>query len=156
MGVLAAIVIGLVFLVKNFSEKTSQDMSETKSFYEVAAEDEQRLRAEPEFDDRDEIEVAATEVPESEREVADSAGQFRELTEIEEIEAERLFEVAIKHRSIGRLPGTGYGVMVDTCRQIIDKFPDSVYAYKARRMLGEVPRRFWSRYKITKEEINPQ
>jgi hypothetical protein len=61
--------------------------------------------------------------------------------------------MAITHRKMGRLPGMSYGQMVEYCRQIIEKYPGSEFEYKARRMLGEVPRQQWDRYKITQEEI---
>jgi len=48
-----------------------------------------------------------------------------------------------------------YKLMVDYCRQIIEKWPGSVYAFKARRMLGEIPQRYRKQYNITEEEINP-
>jgi hypothetical protein len=79
---------------------------------------------------------------------------FRPLSEIDNIEAERLLNVAVPGRSIGRLPMTGFKLMVDTCRQIISKWPDSWYAYRAKQMLIDMPERFRERYKITKEELD--
>ena len=80
---------------------------------------------------------------------------FVELSEIDEIEAERLLNVAVPGRSIGRLPMTGYKLMmVDNCRMIISRWPESWYAYRAKQMLADLPRRFWSRYKVTEEEVD--
>lgn len=79
---------------------------------------------------------------------------FKPLSEIDSIEAERLLNVAVPSRSIGRLPITGFKLMVDTCRQIITKWPDSWYAYQAKRMLADMPPRFRPRYKITDEELD--
>ena len=81
--------------------------------------------------------------------------QFKQLTEEEQAGAEQLFEMAITSRKMARLPGMSYGQMVDYCRQIIQKYPGSEFDYKARRMLGEVPRDQWDRYKITEQEVNP-
>jgi len=165
MTILAVIVIGVVVLVKKFAPSGDLLKVETKSFYEVVEEDERRLRAEPKF--RQPAETGpVTETPEAEpaertREtprmqppVELPKPQFRELSEIERIDAERLFNVALQHRKIGRLPGPGYKVMVDCCRQIIAKYPGSVYAFKAKRMLRDIPERYRSRYKITDEEID--
>ncbi len=79
---------------------------------------------------------------------------FQPLSEIDEVEAERLLNVAVPGRSIGRLPMTGFRLMVETCRQIIAKWPDSWYAYQAKRMLADMPPRFRPRYKITDEELD--
>jgi len=77
---------------------------------------------------------------------------FKPLSEIDQIEAERLLNVAVPGRSIGRLPMTGYNLMVPNCRDIIKKWPDSYYAYQAKRLLADLPERFWPRYKVTEEE----
>ncbi len=79
---------------------------------------------------------------------------FSPLSEIDNIEAERLLNVAVPGRSIGRLPETGYMLMVQTCRQIISKWPDSWYAYNAQRMLIDMPTRFRERYRITQQELD--
>jgi hypothetical protein len=44
--------------------------------------------------------------------------------------------------------------MVQTCRQIISKWPDSWYAYRAKQMLIDMPERFRGRYNITQEELD--
>jgi len=111
-----------------------------KTVGDVMREDEQRLRAEPN--------IAPTESGEPQV-------KFRELTEEEQAGAEQLFELAIQHRKMARLPGITYGQMVNYCRDIIQKYPGSEFEYKARRMLAEVPREQWDRYKITEQEINP-
>jgi hypothetical protein len=79
---------------------------------------------------------------------------FVELSEIDEIEAERLLNVAVPGRSIGRLPMTGFKLMVDNCRMTISRWPESWYAYRAKQMLADMPERFWERYKVTKEEVD--
>ena len=80
---------------------------------------------------------------------------FKPLSEIDKVEAERLLNVAVPGRSIGRLPiATDYQLMVEPCRQIIRKWPDSWYAYNAKKMLIDMPVRFRERYKITNEELD--
>ena len=79
---------------------------------------------------------------------------FKQIGEIEEIEAERLLNAAVPGRSIGRLPMTGFKMMVDTCRQIIKKWPDSKYAYNARRLLADMPERHQQRYNVTQVEMD--
>ena len=77
---------------------------------------------------------------------------FKPLSEIDDIEAQRLINVAVPGRSIGRLPMTGYNLMVPNCREIIKRWPDSQYAYQAKRLLADIPERFWQRYNITEKE----
>jgi outer membrane biosynthesis protein TonB len=143
-----------------------------KSYYDVIKEDDERLRADPEPQQQereknesqpDQQQSAGQEQtpeepenanqPQTETEQEQQRREFVELNQAEETQAQRLFEHALQQRKMARLPGTPYGNMVDYCRQIIEKFPGSEYAWKARRMLGEVPRRYWSRYDITEDEI---
>jgi type IV secretory pathway VirB10-like protein len=79
---------------------------------------------------------------------------FKELGEIEKIEAERLLNVAVPGLDIGKLPITGYKLMVDTCRQIIKRWPESWYAYRAKQMLTDMPERYKQRYNVTQEEMD--
>jgi hypothetical protein len=139
--VIAVVVIAAVVVGINYFNglKPGKPAPREKTVGDVWREDEQRLRAEPN--------VAPTES--SEPQV-----KFRELTEEEQAGAEQLFEMAISSRKMARLPGMTYGQMVNYCRDIIQKYPGSEFEYKARRMLGEVPREQWDRYKITEEEIN--
>ena len=135
--VFSAVLIIVVIIAINFfrsSEPKPPQETKSKTFQQQITEDDRKLRAEPQ----------AQETAER---------QFRELSEIEKVGAEKLFEFAITQRKIARLPGMGYKAMVDTCRQIINKYPDSVYAFKAKRMLSEVPDELRARYKITNEEI---
>lgn len=79
---------------------------------------------------------------------------FKKLSEIDDIEAQRLLNVAVPGRSIGRLPMTGFSLMVQNCRQIIKRWPDSWYAFRAKQMLGDLPERYKMRYKVTEEEMD--
>ena len=79
---------------------------------------------------------------------------FKPMSEIEDIEAQRLLPMVTAGRSIGRLPVTHFKLMVDGCRQILQKWPDSWYAFRAKQMLEEMPERFWRNYKVTEEELD--
>jgi hypothetical protein len=163
IGALAIIVAGLIFTVKHLSRKQQAEPQETKSFYDIVEEDDRRLRADPEPAESGHAAPEPAEPPEGEITPAPVAAvpepeplEFTELSEAEKADAEKLFETAIAHRKIGRISRTGFKVMVDCCRQIISKYPDSIYAYKARRMLGDIPERFQRRYNITEEELTPR
>ena len=137
----AVVVVGLIILVNKFYTPKDEPKTESKSFYDVIKQDDKRLRAEPETE-----QVAEKPKPKP---------QFEELALEDKARAEQLFEWALTQRKMGRLPSLGYKKMVDACREIIRKYPDSVYAYKARRMLGDIPQRYRKRYNITEQEINP-
>ena len=79
---------------------------------------------------------------------------FKPMSEIDDIEAQRLLPMATAGRSIGRLPVTHFNLMVQGCRQILDKWPDSWYAFRAKQMLEEMPERFWRNYKVTETELD--
>lgn len=93
-------------------------------------------------------------VPEPPKPVEPTTLYFKPLSETDEIEATRFYNVAVKDRSIGRLPGTGFKLMVDNCRRIIEKWPDSIYAYKSKQMMADLPERFKKRYNITPKEVD--
>jgi hypothetical protein len=142
---IVVVILGIIVLVNALSSSEAEGEKEykPKTFGEQLREDDKRLRADPEL-----REPAANEGSEADKPL------FRELSEIERIDAERLFNVALQHRKMGRLQGIGLRTMVDCCRQIIERYPDSEYAFKAKRMLADIPERFRSRYDITEEEID--
>jgi hypothetical protein len=79
---------------------------------------------------------------------------FKPMGEIEDIEAQRILPTVTAGRSIGRLPVTHFNLMVQGCRQILQKWPDSWYAFRAKQMLEEMPERFWRNYKVTEQELD--
>ena len=157
MAVFAVIVAGLIVLVQKVSNSMNKPKPKAKTFYDVIKKDDERLRAEPEPVAEPEAEkVTEPAKPQAEppKPVKPAPPQFRTLTEIEQVEAERLFNWALNCRKQGRLPGVGYKNMVDVCRDIISRFPQTNYDYKARRILADIPERYRERYNITEEEIN--
>jgi hypothetical protein len=158
---------GVIVLVSVFTSGTdSEPEKPEKTFYDQAEEDKEKFLAKPQPLDTQEQPAAAkpaqtpatTENVESVPPVPEPAKPtilyFKPLSEIDSIEAERLLNVAVPGRSIGRLPMTGFKLMVDNCRQIIRKWPDSGYAYRAKQLLADMPERYQKRYNITKEELD--
>lgn len=170
MAGLGAVIVGLIILVNVFWQPEEKPEQPPKTFYDQAKEDRQRFLSEPEaVDSREEKPVSETTPQVSKQSqaaqnktVAERVQPakepvelyFKELSEIDEIEAERLLNVAVPGRSIGRLPMTGFKLMVDTCRQIIQRWPDSWYAYRAKQLLADMPPRFQKRYRVTEEEVS--
>ncbi len=140
-------------------ESADEPKTKQKTFYDKVEEDKKEFLAEPQpvkEQVREQKRPADKQTPAEPAQPPEEPTQlyFRPLSEIDSIEAERLLNVAAPGRSIGRLPMTGFKLMVDSCRRIIRKWPDSWYAYRAKQMLADMPTRFRQRYKITEEELD--
>ena len=79
---------------------------------------------------------------------------FVEVDLIEQTEAERQMAMIPAFKTIGRLPMLQYTNMGKTWKLIIERFPGTIYDYKARRALGMVPEQYWVRFKITEEILS--
>ena len=168
------IVIAIGMFTSNSNNEPKQPEEPQKTIYDLARENREKYLAEPEP-----VEIPIEE-PDSEIQTTEPVQEIPEeqltppqiqpvptspkpteiiiyvkpLGDIEQIEAERLFNVAVPGRSIGRLPMTGYKLMVDNCQQIIRRWPDSYYAYQCKRLFGEMSESNQQRYKITEEELD--
>jgi outer membrane protein assembly factor BamD (BamD/ComL family) len=70
----------------------------------------------------------------------------------EQIDAGKRLEYAKMFINVSRkitTPRNG----IKTCREILEKYPNTEYSEKARMLLREVPERFRKRYGITNEEM---
>lgn len=67
--------------------------------------------------------------------------------------AEDLYQMAVVESKIARKPMMSYQRMVNYCRQILELYPNTSYAPKARELLRQVPEDKRSRYHITNEEM---
>lgn len=163
---LAAVIVGLIIIVNVFWQPGEKPKQPQKTFYEQAEEDRQRFLAEPKAVDSQgekpvsgqgqaaQNETVTEGVKPAEKPSKPTELYFTELSEEERIEAESLLNVAVPGRSIGRLPMTGFGLMVDNCRRIIQRWPDSWYAYRAKQLLADMPPRFQKQYRVTREELD--
>jgi hypothetical protein len=164
----ALVVVVAIVLIGNFTSRNSEppQPSETpqtkqRTFYDKVEEDKEKFLAEPQSvkesePDKRQQQQKPTEENRIPAETAKpTVLYFKPLDEIEKVEAEKLLnEGAVPGRSIGRLPWTGYKLMVDACRRIISKWPESWYAYRAKQILADMPERFRPRYKITAQELD--
>ena len=143
------VILGVIVLINVFSSSKPEVEGEhkPKTYYEQIREDDERLRADP----KPKQPPVGKQGPEAEEPVKP---EFKELSQEDELQAQKLYEWALTQRKMGRLPGLGYKKMVDACREIIQKYPDSEYAFKAKRMLADIPVRYRPQYGITEEEID--
>ncbi len=148
IAVIAGLVYGANWALNSMVKQTVPE----KTIGQQWREDDKRLRAEPNI--APSPNAAPVEAAAPQQQATGEAPKFKELTEDEQAGAEQLFEMALTQRKMARLPGVGYGQMVQYCRDISEKYPRSKFDYQARRTLGEVPKDQWEQYKITQEEID--
>jgi len=80
--------------------------------------------------------------------------QIEEIEELQQnLQAQRLYQWAETEFRIARKPLMSYKRCVDFCREIIQRWPDSAEAAKARVLLRKIPERHRQRYNITDEEM---
>jgi len=170
---LAVLAVAVIIVISFFTPGADSESPEPepeepqKTFYDQAEEDKQKFLAEPQALDSQTQTPATEQAPPIENQTAAQAVPraiespkpaqpmlvyFKELGEIDQIEASRLLNVAVPGRSIGRLPMTGFKLMVDSCRTIIRRWPQSQFAYRAKQLLADLPVRYQKRYKVTEEE----
>jgi hypothetical protein len=167
---LTVLVIAVIIVIAVVTSGTNTEAPEPeqppKTFYDQAEEDKEKFLTKPQaLDSQSQTATKEqptptedkTETPPTSTVLKPKPAQpvtlyFKELGEIEKIEAEKLLNVAVPGRSIGRLPMTGYNLMVDNCRTMIRRWPDSFYAYRAKQMLADLPERYQKRYQVTEQE----
>jgi hypothetical protein len=162
-----AVVIGIV-VIGSWTGGDSQPKEPDPTFYDKAEEDQKKFLAEPEPVQTPETAPAPEQeqiaqndpvvqpVQPAPRPVAPPKPQIlylKDISEIDQIEAQRLLNAAAPARSMGRLQ-IGFNLMMQNCRQIIQRWPDSWYAYKAKQMIISMPERFRDRYKVTEQELD--
>ncbi len=84
----------------------------------------------------------------------DAQPTFEKLPIEEEIQAQKLHSMALEERKRSRLPMMTPKLMVDYCREIIERWPNSEYAFQAKRMLADIPERYKSMYNVTDQETD--
>ena len=149
--IFVVIVVGLVVLVKTLSPKVEEAMDFDKQSEQLAQAQEEKLQAE----------LAEAEAKAKQARAAQPAAPSRTSQPISDeidqlgqnIQAQRLYQMAEAEFKIARKPLMSFKRCVDYCREIINKFPDSPEAAKARVLLRKMPARERERWKVTDEEI---
>jgi len=152
--VAVVVVIVIVNAIMPSGNKTPKPRA--KTFHEAAAERSKKYLSNPTLSKPQQHDVNNTTAANTQPPAAPTKVTlyFSKLSEIDDIEAERLLNVAVPGYNIGTLPMTGYNLAVSTCRQIIQKWPDSWYAYRAKQMLTDMPVRYRRIYHITEDELD--
>ncbi|MFC1764220.1 hypothetical protein ACFL6U_19370 [Planctomycetota bacterium] len=165
-GVVVALVV-LVVAARLFSpEEGSQESApepavrEDKTFADQVEEDRQKFAVEvpPEAPPAEPVSMPVEQTP-PQPESTPAPRQdpitiyVKELDEIDAVRAEQLLSAAVPGRSMGRLR-VGYNLTLQNCRRILDEYPDTWYAFQAKRLLADIPERFHEQYKITDATID--
>ena len=153
-GLAIVVVVGIVLIGSLIGDSEPKEPDPT--FYDKAEEDQKKFLAEPEPVQTPQAESAIEQVQPAPKPVEPSESKvlyFKPLSEIDKIQAEKLLNAAAPARSMGRLQ-IGYNLMMQNCRQIIQKWPDSWYAYRAKQMIIDMPERFRPRYNVTDDELD--
>jgi len=170
-GVMVILIAGIIVVRRFLPSNITLEPKPGKTLQGVAGEDRKRFLTKPESietskQNQQTSELGKTTSPESvkpgqsaessEKKVEEVILYFTELSEIDKVEAEELLNVAVPARSMTRLPmgPIGLSLMVQNCRQIIEKWPDSWYAYRAKQMLADIPQRYQKIKNITEEELD--
>ncbi|MHC4326334.1 MAG: hypothetical protein ACYSUX_18845 [Planctomycetota bacterium] len=160
----AVLVIGAIVMIGYLTSGTNEPQ---KTIYDQWEQDDKELLAEPEFKEppppaptspapqpapTQAVQPSAPTAPVQPAE--QPKPQFKELDMEDEVEAQKLWIWVENQRKMGRLPVMGYGQMVKGCRDIIQRWPESKYAFFAKRALADLPERYREMYNITDEEID--
>lgn len=78
----------------------------------------------------------------------------KRLIEEDNMLAEQEISNMVTMRDIGRLPVTSTKPAIDSARRILSRWPDSIYAYKAKQMLRDLPERYQQQFNITAQEMD--
>ena len=160
---LAVVIVGAIILTGVLTSEPDPEPKEpVKLLDDVWEDDEKRLNAEPQF--REPPAPTAPVPPPTQAVTPETSSpvppaqppvpQFEQLSMEDDIEAQRRWIWVENQRKMGRLPVMGYGQMVKTCREIIQRWPRSKYAFFAKRALADLPERYHKMYNITEEEID--
>jgi len=100
------------------------------------------------------VKPAPTTAPTTPTVAQQTQAQYRELSEEEDIQAEKLLNTTrdLFMRAAQRRV-TSYQNCVKNCREIIKQYPGTKYAEEARQLLRQIPENQRSRYSITDEEL---
>ena len=156
-GLAIVVVVGIVLIGSLTGD--SEPKEPEKTIYDTWEEDDERLTAEPEFKESPDpvqpVEQPRQASPDTQPVAAEPPKpQFKQLSAEEDFEAQKLWTWVENQRKMGRLPVMGYGQMVKTCRDIIRRWPESKYAFFAKRALADLPERYQKMHNITEEETD--
>ena len=154
MAVFAVVVVSLIVLVKFLSSEV-EEATDFEKTAELMEAQEVELQAElAEAQRRAEGAKAKQAEP---KQPAASSKEPQPTSDEEKVatnlQAQKLYEMAEVKFKIGRKPLMSFKKCVDYCRELIEKYPDTAEAAKARVLLRRIPERRRKKWNITDEEL---
>jgi hypothetical protein len=139
------------------SESLVEKVTETKSFAKQVEEDKEKFAVQPPPQPKQAPEPSSQtsepRKPTAPAPVEPKVIYVKPLDEIDSIQAEKLLSAAVPGRSMARLR-VGYNLTVQNCRQILNDYPDTWFAYQAKRVLADLPERLRPNYKLTDDLLD--
>jgi type IV secretory pathway VirB10-like protein len=161
IAVVIIIIVAGVILSSNKPAPAPGTEAKPKTVYDTFERDDKKFAVKPESEESSESAASTQQVAPTQPAAPNQPSQppapqpkFVKLSFENEVEAQKLFEWAKTQRKMGRLPIMGYKQMVDACREIIRRWPQSQYAFLSKQMLADIPERYHEMYHITKEEMD--
>ncbi len=155
VAIVVIVILGSRFLAEKPESGPSpaarQTTDGTKTVYDSFERDDQEFGVDGQSDEEPAQEIAPAEkVPAAQ----DAQPTFEKLPIEEEVQAQKLHSMALEERKRSRLPMMTPKLMVDYCREIIQRWPTSEYAFQAKRMLADIPDRYKKMYDVTDQETD--
>lgn len=163
----AILVVGIIVGIGVFTSSDKPDEPvkrepepKQKTIYDQWEDDEKRLNAEPQYKEPPFTTQVQPKQPtqptQPVTQVEPPKPVFEKLSMEDAYQAEKLYQYALKERKMGRLPAVklGYKKMLEHCRLIIQRWPESEYAFKAKRLIADIPERYHKMYDIKPEEYD--
>jgi hypothetical protein len=148
----AVLIVGSRFMSdKPGPSASSEPAAPSKTVYDSFERDDREFGVQDKAAEAPAQEIAP---PEEAPAAQDAQPTFEKLPTEEEIQAQKLHSMALEERKRSRLPMMTPKLMVDYCRQIIQRWPTSEYAFQAKRMLADIPDRYKKMYNVTDQETD--
>lgn len=160
IAVLAVVVVVAIVLVSNFLSSEVDKATDIEAAAQRIEAGEAKLQAQlrqAEFEaEQKKAQQTQTRPMPADTSPVPTRPVRTDITEVDivaEVDAERIYNMALTQYRIGRRTGMTYKKMIDYCRDLFDKYPNSSYAAKARVLMRNIPERYRQMYNITDEEL---
>lgn len=154
VAIVVILIVGSRFLAEKPESGPSPSARQTdgdKTVYDSFERDDREFGVQDQAGEEPTEEIAPAETAPPEQTAEPT---FEKLSIEDEVQAQKLHSMALEERKRSRLPMMTPKMMVDYCREIIQKWPESEYAFQAKRMLADIPERYKKMYNVTDQEMD--
>ena len=160
IAILAVVLVGAIIIVSKFLSSEVKEATDIEAAAERIEAGEAKLQAqlreaELKAEQQKSQQTQLTQTP-AKLSVAPTRPSGPEISEediVASVEAERLYNMALTQYRIGRKTGMTFKKMVDYCREIFERYPNSPEAAKAKVLMRNMPERYRQLYNVTNEEL---